>query len=150
MWPVRYARFTPDDVRLLPFASERSSCSLTRRGGWPRHPSVCYPKHKRRGQPCLRPSHARDLPYEDGAFDLVVSINPVHNLYVFDLRRALQEIQRVGKGRGDIVVHSYRTDGEKANLPYWQAHLRLLLHAEGVEVAIQRSRLHRRIRVRLL
>lgn len=75
---------------------------------------------KKEVKPYLRAGHARHLPYEDGAFDLVVSINTLHNLYVFDLRRALQEIQRVGKGRGYIVVDSYRSEREKANLLYWQ------------------------------
>ena len=71
-------------------------------------------------KPYLRVGHARDLPYEEGAFDLVISINALHNLYVFDLRKALQELQRVGKGRGYVVVDSYRTEAEKANLLHWQ------------------------------
>ena len=68
----------------------------------------------------LRQGNAIDLPYEDQSFDFVISINTLHNLYNFDLRKALQEIQRVGKGNKYIVLDSYRTEQEKVNLLYWQ------------------------------
>ena len=71
-------------------------------------------------RPFLRVGNAIDLPYEVDSFDFVVSINTLHNLYNYDLRRALQEIQRVGKEHKYIVVDSYRTEQEKVNLLYWQ------------------------------
>ncbi len=64
--------------------------------------------------------HAAWLPYPAGVFDLVVSINTLHNLGCDALERALGEIVRVGSGRGYIVVESYRNELEKANLLYWQ------------------------------
>lgn len=63
---------------------------------------------------------AASLPYENDSFDLVISINTLHNLYAYDLDRALREIERVGRGRGYVVVESYRNEEEKANLLYWQ------------------------------
>ena len=63
---------------------------------------------------------AAKLPYEDGSFDLVVSINTLHNLHCYDLERALSEIERVGRGSKYVVVESYRNEEEKANLLYWQ------------------------------
>jgi len=71
-------------------------------------------------KPSLQVGNAIDLPYEDNSFDLVVSINTLHNLYIYDLQRALQEIERVGKEHKYIVVDSYRTEREKVNLLYWQ------------------------------
>ena len=71
-------------------------------------------------KPFLRVGNAVELPYEDHSFDLVVSINTLHNLYNYDLRNALQEIQRVGKEHKYIVVDSYRTEQEKVNLLNWQ------------------------------
>jgi protein-L-isoaspartate(D-aspartate) O-methyltransferase len=68
----------------------------------------------------LRLGNATELPFDDASFDFIVSINTLHNLYNYDLRKALQEIQRVGKGRAYIVVDSYRTEREKMNLLYWQ------------------------------
>ena len=60
------------------------------------------------------------LPYEDASFDLVLSLNTLHYLRIFDLSKALREIQRVGRKDGYIVVESYRTEEEKANLLHWQ------------------------------
>ena len=64
--------------------------------------------------------HARELPFETNHFDLVVSINTLHNLHCNDLDSALREIERVGKNHKYICVESYRTEEEKANLLYWQ------------------------------
>ncbi|MCF7916157.1 MAG: class I SAM-dependent methyltransferase [Candidatus Omnitrophica bacterium] len=63
---------------------------------------------------------ACNLPYPDNYFDLIVSINTLHYLYINDLKKALQEIVRVGKDNGYIVVESYRNEKEKANLLCWQ------------------------------
>lgn len=63
---------------------------------------------------------AASLPYEDDSFDLVVSVNTLHNLHCYDLDKALREIERVGKQHKYICVESYRTEEEKANLLYWQ------------------------------
>ncbi|MBF0304345.1 MAG: class I SAM-dependent methyltransferase [Alphaproteobacteria bacterium] len=63
---------------------------------------------------------AASLPFEDDSFDLVFSINTLHNLHCYDLDKALREIQRVGRKHKYICVESYRTEEEKANLLYWQ------------------------------
>jgi ubiquinone/menaquinone biosynthesis C-methylase UbiE len=68
----------------------------------------------------LTVGHASSLPYADQSFDLVVSINTLHNLYNYDLDRALREIERVGRGGKYLVVESYRNEREKVNLLYWQ------------------------------
>ena len=47
--------------------------------------------------PFLQVGDASHLPYDNGSFDLVISINTLHNLYCYDLEAALKEIQRVGK-----------------------------------------------------
>ncbi len=71
-------------------------------------------------KPFLQLGIAQALPYEDNSFDLVYSITTLHNLYLFDLKKAIQEIERVSKGISHIVVESYRNEREKANLLYWQ------------------------------
>lgn len=60
------------------------------------------------------------LPYLDRSFDLVVSINALHNLYLYDLHEALREMQRIGRAHRYLVVDGYRTEQEKVNLLYWQ------------------------------
>ncbi len=63
---------------------------------------------------------AAELPCESDSFDLVISLNVLHNLYTYELERALRELERVGRREKYVVVESYRTESEKMNLLYWQ------------------------------
>ena len=63
---------------------------------------------------------ASELPFKEKIFDLVISINTLHNLYCYELFQALKEIERVAKMNKYICVESYRNEEEKANLLYWQ------------------------------
>lgn len=64
--------------------------------------------------------NAKKLPFEDNSFDLIISINTLHNLKSFDLESALNEIERVSNKDKYLVVESYRNEEEKVNLLYWQ------------------------------
>lgn len=64
--------------------------------------------------------NANNLPFEKNSFDLVISLNTLHNLFCFDLFQSLKEIERVGKKNKYICVESYRNENEKVNLLYWQ------------------------------
>lgn len=67
----------------------------------------------------LKVCNATSLPFADGEFDFVFSLNTLHNLYNYELDSAIREIERVGKNKY-ICVESYRNEVEKANLLYWQ------------------------------
>lgn len=71
-------------------------------------------------RPYLQVGHASDLPFADKSFDLVISINALHNLQCSELDSALREIERVGRRNKYIVVEAYRSEEEKVNLLYWQ------------------------------
>jgi protein-L-isoaspartate(D-aspartate) O-methyltransferase len=71
-------------------------------------------------RPRLLRGNATRLPFPDHSFDLVVSINTLHNLELPDLDEALREIERVGRRHKYIVMDSYRNEQEKVNLMYWQ------------------------------
>lgn len=71
-------------------------------------------------RPFLQVGNANYLPFPDKSFDLVFTLNTLHNLHCYDLDKALREIERVGKKNKYIVVESYRNEEEKANLLYWQ------------------------------
>ncbi len=71
-------------------------------------------------KPFVQVANATALPFPDKSFDLVVSINTLHNLRIYDLVTALKELQRVSRGGKYIVVDGYRTEEEKVNLMYWQ------------------------------
>ena len=57
-------------------------------------------------------------PYQEDAFDLVISLGCLHNLRVFELEMALKEIERVGR-QGYVMVESYRSEQEQFNLQCW-------------------------------
>lgn len=63
---------------------------------------------------------ADKLPFEDKYFDLVISLNTLHNLFCYQLMDSLKEIERVSKKDKYICVESYRNEYEKVNLLYWQ------------------------------
>jgi len=69
---------------------------------------------------CLRYGKAQEIPFEDNEFDLVISLTTLHNLKIFDLKKAVSEIERVSKGKSYIVVESFRNDEEEVNMLYWQ------------------------------
>lgn len=71
-------------------------------------------------KPFLKQGHAKELPFPDKSFDLVISNTTFHNLKVFDLMSAIKEVARVRKNHSWICVESYRNEKEKANLLYWQ------------------------------
>lgn len=71
-------------------------------------------------RPFLKHGTAQQLSFEDKSFDLVYSLATLHNLYIFDLKKAVQHIQRASKGNSYVMVESYRNEREKANLLYWQ------------------------------
>jgi len=57
-------------------------------------------------------------PFEDDAFDLVISLGCFHNLRIFELETALAEVERVGK-QGYVMLESYRNEQEQFNLQCW-------------------------------
>lgn len=68
----------------------------------------------------LQYGKAQEIQFEDNSFDLVISLTTLHNLKVFDLKKAVQEIERVSKGNSYIMVESFRNDREEVNMLYWQ------------------------------
>ncbi len=57
-------------------------------------------------------------PFSNDQFDLVFSINTLHNLKIFDLKIALMEMERVGKN-GYLCLESFRNEKELFNLECW-------------------------------
>jgi SAM-dependent methyltransferase len=64
--------------------------------------------------------NANSLNFNDGEFDLVISITTLHNLLIFDLKPSVQEIRRVTRSKSYIAVESFRNEQEKVNLLCWQ------------------------------
>ncbi len=70
-------------------------------------------------KPFVRVSDAKKLPYEEKSFDLVISINTIHNLPLEECKQALGEIQRVSRKHAFITVDAWRTEEERERLMKW-------------------------------
>ena len=70
-------------------------------------------------KPFMRVANAKELPFPDRSFDLVISINTIHNLPLAECRQALREIQRVSRAHSFIVVDSWRTEEERQRMLAW-------------------------------
>ena len=81
-------------------------------------------------KPYVKVADARLLPFKDQSFDLVISINTIHNLEIEELKQALREIQRVSKGHSFITVDAYRNESEKELMYAWNLTARTILHVD--------------------
>lgn len=70
-------------------------------------------------KPFIKFGNAKKLPYPDCSFDLVISINTIHNLPLNQCKEALREISRVCRKNAFITVDAYRNSREKERLEKW-------------------------------
>lgn len=78
----------------------------------------------------LRVGCATNLPYQDNSFDVVISINTIHNLEIDDCAKALQEIERVKRSHAFVTVDAYRNDEEKARMEAWNLTAKTMMHVD--------------------
>ena len=67
----------------------------------------------------LQIGSAESLPFPDGSFDAVVSINTIHNLKREKCVQAVKEIERLAPGKGFIQVDSFKTPEQKEIFESW-------------------------------
>ena len=84
-------------------------------------------------------SDATELPFADNSFDVVISINTIHNLKREECAQALKEIERVGKGKGFITVDAYRDDEEKELMTAWNLTAQTFMHVDEWKVFLEAS-----------
>ncbi|NQV28967.1 MAG: class I SAM-dependent methyltransferase [Rhodopirellula sp.] len=81
-------------------------------------------------RPHVGVANAINLPFEDNAFDVLISINTVHNLVREECAQALQEIERVARGKSFITVDAYRDDEEKELMSAWNLTAKTVMHVD--------------------
>ncbi|MEO6005723.1 MAG: class I SAM-dependent methyltransferase [Opitutus sp.] len=59
------------------------------------------------------------LPYADKSYDLVISINSIHNLPLAACKEALHEMERVSRSHKFVTVDAWRTEEEHQRLLDW-------------------------------
>jgi ubiquinone/menaquinone biosynthesis C-methylase UbiE len=74
---------------------------------------------------------AVSLPFPDGSFDCVISLNTIHNLAREQAVLAMREIQRLSGGRAFVQVDSYRTPEEREIAVSWIITARFHDYPEG-------------------
>lgn len=73
---------------------------------------------------------ADELPYPDRSFDLVLSINSIHNLPIDRCKKALREIQRVTRDYAFVTVDAWHTEEERLRLVDWILTAETYMHVD--------------------
>jgi ubiquinone/menaquinone biosynthesis C-methylase UbiE len=81
-------------------------------------------------KPYLKVASAETLPYPDKSFDLVISINSIHNLSPEPLKAALKEVERVSREHSYVTVDAWRNEEERENLYKWVLTAETMMHVD--------------------
>jgi len=74
-----------------------------------------------------------NLPFPDKYFDLVISINTIHNLDIPGCIQSIKEIERVKKSKSYLVVDGWSTMEEKKDLEAWVLTAETVLNTQDWE-----------------
>ena len=80
--------------------------------------------------PFVQTGNAKHLPFPDKSFDVVISINTVHNLPLEECKQALREIQRVARKGAFITMDAFRTPEEKQRMDAWNLTALTYMHVD--------------------
>ena len=78
----------------------------------------------------LKVGNATSLPYPENYFDLVISINTLHNLEDNKIIKAFNQIQKVTKKNSYIIVDAYSNEKEKEELMNWNLTAKTIKHVD--------------------
>lgn len=81
-------------------------------------------------RPHVQVGNAANLPFPDKSFDIVISINTIHNLDRAECAKALREIERVARKGGFITVDAYRNEEEKERMYAWNLTARTIMSVD--------------------
>lgn len=85
----------------------------------------------------LAVANARNLPFKNDSYHVVISINTIHNLELSECKKALKEIQRVSERGSFITVDAYRTDEEKERMYQWNLTAKTILHVDDWKMVFE-------------
>jgi ubiquinone/menaquinone biosynthesis C-methylase UbiE len=81
-------------------------------------------------KPFVQVGNAKSLPFADDSFDLVISINTVHNVPLQDCKTALREIERVSRKSAFVTVDAWRNDRERESMLAWNLTALTYMHVD--------------------
>ncbi len=79
----------------------------------------------------LKVGSCDNIPFPDKYFDLVISINTIHNLDKDGCAQSLKEICRVSKKYKFIIVDAYSNDEEKKRMYAWNLTAKTIMHEKN-------------------
>ena len=82
-------------------------------------------------QSLVQLADARRLPFKDDSFDLVLSINTLHNLQYEECVEAFREVQRVSRRHAFVMVDGWKNAKEREELESWVLTAYTMLSAEA-------------------
>lgn len=78
----------------------------------------------------LQIGDAKALPFDDNSFDVVMSVNTIHNLDQAECGQAVKELERVSRGKSFLTVDAYRNDEEKERMLEWALTAKTIMHVD--------------------
>ena len=84
-------------------------------------------------KPNLKLGSAEELPFDDNSFDLVISINSIHNLPITKCKQAIREVSRVSRGHSYITLDAWRNEQQRINLMKWVLTAETYMHVDEWE-----------------
>lgn len=81
-------------------------------------------------RPHVMVADAKALPFEDNSFDVVISITTIHNLESAECAQALQEVERVSKGKSFVTLDAFRNEEEQQQMLAWNLTAKTCLHVD--------------------
>lgn len=81
-------------------------------------------------KPFVKVADACKLPFPDKSFDVVISINTVHNFDRAECIQAIREIDRVSRGKSFLTVDAFRDPAEEQRMMDWALTARTILHVD--------------------
>ena len=81
----------------------------------------------------LKLGSAEELPFDDNSFDLVISINSIHNLPITKCKQAIREVSRVSRGHSYITLDAWRNEQQRINLMKWVLTAETYMHVDEWE-----------------
>jgi ubiquinone/menaquinone biosynthesis C-methylase UbiE len=73
---------------------------------------------------------ARKPPFPDKSFDVVISINTIHNLKRDECAQALREIERLSRHGAFVTVDAYRDEEERERMLAWNLTAQTIMHVD--------------------
>ncbi|MGZ5926962.1 MAG: class I SAM-dependent methyltransferase [Rhizomicrobium sp.] len=81
-------------------------------------------------KPFVSVADAKTLPFPDKSFDVVISINTIHNLDRAECGQSLREIQRVARKGAFITIDAYHNEEERKRMYDWNLTGRTIMHVD--------------------